>query len=286
MLSHLQAAILGTLQGISELFPISSLGHSIILPALLGWTIDQNANYFLTFLVATHFATAAILFLFYRSDWVRIISGMLRSIRRRSLTSDPDAKLGWLLVVGTVPAGIVGISLQKQVQELFISPSYVASFLALNGVLLYAAELLRKKAAAGGGSALDADERIAAEVSWRQSTGVGVMQVLALLPGFSRTGSTIAGGLMVGLVHEDALRFSFLLATPIIAAAAALKLPVLFASKNAPAIEAALLGAGCAAVASYLSVKFLTRYFKTRKLTPFAIYCLLSGSISLLLLRR
>lgn len=285
MLSHLQAAILGTLQGISELFPISSLGHSIILPALLGWSIDQNANYFLTFLVATHFATAAILFFFYWSDWVRIISGMLRSIRLRSVTSDPDAKLGWLLVVGTVPAGIVGISLQKQVQELFISPYYVASFLALNGVLLYAAEVLRKKAP-GGGSALDADERIAKEVSWWQSTGVGVMQVLALLPGFSRTGSTIAGGLMVGLAHEDALRFSFLLATPIIGAAAALKLPLLFASRDVPAIEAALLGAGCAAVASYLSVKFLTRYFKTRTLTPFAIYCLLSGLISLLLLRR
>jgi undecaprenyl-diphosphatase len=285
MLSDLQAAILGTLQGISELFPISSLGHSIILPALLGWTIDQNANYFLTFLVATHFATAAILFYFYRNDWFRIISGMLRSIRLRSLTSDPDAKLGWLLVVGTVPAGIVGISLQKHVQELFIAPSYVASFLALNGVLLYVAELLRKKAP-GGGSALDADERIAKEVSWWQSTGVGVMQVLALLPGFSRTGSTIAGGLMAGLAHEDALRFSFLLATPIIGAAAALKLPLLFASRDVPAIEAALLGAGCAAVASYLSVKFLTKHFTTRTLTPFALYCLLSGLISLLLFRR
>jgi undecaprenyl-diphosphatase len=285
MLSYFQAAILGVLQGISELFPISSLGHSIILPALLGWTVDQNANYFLTFLVATHFATATVLFFIYRSDWVRIISGILKSFRLGKIPPDPDAKLGWLLVVGTVPAGIVGILFQKQVQELFTSPSYVASFLVLNGVLLYAAELLRTKAKSGG-SVLDADERIAAELSWRQSTGVGVMQVLALLPGFSRTGSTIAGGLMVGLAHEDALRFSFLLATPIIAAAAALKLPVLFASRDAPAIEAALLGATCAAIASYLSVKFLTRYFKTRTLTPFAVYCSLSGLISLLLLHR
>jgi len=285
MLSYFQAAILGVLQGISELFPISSLGHSIILPALLGWTVDQNANYFLTFLVATHFATATVLFFIYRSDWVRIISGILKSFRLGKIPPDPDAKLGWLLVVGTVPAGIVGILFQKQVQELFTSPSYVASFLALNGVLLYAAELLRTKAKSGG-SVLDADERIAAELSWRQSTGVGVMQVLALLPGFSRTGSTIAGGLMVGLAHEDALRFSFLLATPIIAAAAALKLPVLLASRDAPAIEAALLGATCAAIASYLSVKFLTRYFKTRTLTPFAVYCSLSGLISLLLLHR
>ncbi|MFZ0676516.1 undecaprenyl-diphosphate phosphatase [Candidatus Binatus sp.] len=282
MLSYLQAAILGILQGISELFPISSLGHSILLPAVLGWTIDQNANYFLTFLVATHFATATVLFFFYWSDWVRIISGILRSIRLRRIALDTDAKLGWLLIVGTVPAGIVGILFQKQVQELFTSPSYVASFLALNGVLLYAAEFLRTKTKSGL-TALDPDERIATEVSWRQSTGVGVMQVLALLPGFSRTGSTIAGGLMVGLAHEDALRFSFLLATPIIGAAAALKLPVLLASRDAPAIELALVGASCAAVASYVSVKLLTRYFKSRTLTPFAVYCSLAGFISLLL---
>jgi undecaprenyl-diphosphatase len=148
MLSYFQAAILGILQGIAELFPISSLGHSILLPAVLGWTIDQNANYFLTFLVATHFATATVLFFIYRSEWVCIISGILRSIRLRSIALDADAKLGLLLVVGTVPAGIVGILFQKQVRELFISPSNVASFLALNGVLLYAAELLRTKAKA------------------------------------------------------------------------------------------------------------------------------------------
>ena len=285
MLSYLQAAILGILQGISELFPISSLGHSIILPALLGWTIDQNANYFLTFLVATHFATGTVLFFLYWSDWVRIFSGVLRSVRFGKIAADPDAKLGWLLVVGTVPAGLFGILFQKQVQRLFSSPSYVASFLALNGVLLYAAELLRTKAKSGA-TVVDSDERIAAEVSWHQSTAVGVAQVLALVPGFSRTGSTIAGGLMVGLAHEDALRFSFLLATPIIAAAAALKLPSLFASMDAPAIEAALLGASCAAVASYVSVKFLTKHFKTRTLTPFAVYCFLSGLISLVLLQR
>lgn len=285
MLSYLQAAILGILQGITELFPISSLGHSILIPAVLGWTINQNASYFLTFLVATHFATATVLFFFYWSDWVRIFSGILRSVRLRSLASDPDAKLGWLLVVGTVPAGVIGILFQKKVQELFKSPFYVASFLALNGLLLFAAELLKTRAR-NRASLRDADKRsIAAETSWLQATGVGVMQVLALLPGFSRTGSTIAGGLMVGLTHEDALRFSFLLATPIIAAAAVLKLPVLFASKDAAAIETALLGAACAAIAAYVSVIFLARYFKTRTLTPFAIYCLLFGAFSMILLR-
>jgi undecaprenyl-diphosphatase len=283
MLSFLQAAILGILQGISELFPISSLGHSILLPHVLGWNIDQNANYFLSFLVATHFATAVILFFFYWDDWMRIISGILRSVRLRKIASDPDATLGWLLVVGTVPAGIIGVLFQKKVQELFTAPLYVAAFLTLNGVLLLIADLLRKRSKRRA-AMLDADERLAAELSWQQSTGVGVMQVLALLPGFSRTGSTIAGGLMVGLAHEDALRFSFLLATPIIAAAAALKLPILIASRNGRAIETALLGAACAAIAAYLSVKFLTKYFKTRTLLPFAIYCLLTGAVTMALL--
>ncbi len=284
MLSAFQAAVLGALQGVSELFPISSLGHSIILPGLLGWTVDQNANYFLTFLVATHSATATVLFLLYRDDWVRIIRGVVRSAWCRSLTADPDARLGWLLVVGTVPAGLVGLSFEKELQKLFVSPSYVAFFLALNGVLLYVAELLRTKAKSAD-TIRDADRRLAAEVSWWQSAKVGVMQVLALLPGFSRTGSTIAGGLMVGLAHEDALRFSFLLATPIIGAAAVLKLPALFASRDPAAIKPALLGGGCAAIAAYFSVKFLTRYFKTRTLTPFAVYCLLVAVLSLALLR-
>lgn len=283
MLSLRQALILGILQGISELFPISSLGHSIILPALLGWTIDQNANYFLTFLVATHFATATVLFVIYRAGWVRIIHGIVRSVWPRSL-EDSDAKLGWLLAVGTIPAGAIGLVLQKQLREIFASPSYVASFLALNGLLLYIAELLRARATRQA-DAREADQRIAAELSWWQSAKVGTMQVLALLPGFSRTGSTIAGGLMVGLAHEDALRFSFLLATPIIGAAAALKLPMLFLSRDVSAIARALLGATGAATA-YLSVKFLTRYFKTRTLMPFAAYCLLCGLVSFALLRR
>ena len=285
MLSLRQALILGILQGVSELFPISSLGHSIILPALLGWTIDQNANYFLTFLVATHFATAAVLFVIYRADWVRIIRGIVRSVRRRSLAEDSDAKLGWLLAVGTIPAGAIGLALEKHLRELFASPSYIASFLALNGLLLYVAELLRARAKTLP-EVGDADQRIAAELSWMQSAKVGTMQVLALLPGFSRTGSTIAGGLMVGLAHEDALRFSFLLATPIIGAAGALKLPLLFWSRDMKAIETALMGATSAAIASYLSVKFLTRYFKTRTLVPFAAYCLLCGLVSFALLRR
>src|SRR5579859_4071966 len=137
MLSYLQAAILGLIQGISELFPISSLGHSIIIPGLLGWGLDRNADYFLRFLVATHFATATVLFLFYWKDWRRIIAGIARSVVTRNLKADADAQLGWLLVVGTVPAGLVGLVFQKQVEKLFISPMAVAGFLALNGGMLY-----------------------------------------------------------------------------------------------------------------------------------------------------
>jgi len=174
---YFQAAILGILQGLSELFPISSLGHSILLPAVLGWTIDQNANYFLSFLVTTHLATATVLFCFYWNDWVRVISGILKSIRRAKIAADPGAKLGWLLVAGTVPAGIVGIVCQKQIQSLFMAPSYVAFFLTLNGLLLYGAELLRTRTKAGTGI-LDGDERLAINISWWQSVRVGMMQVL------------------------------------------------------------------------------------------------------------
>ncbi len=283
MLSYVQAIILGVLQGISELFPISSLGHSVIITGLLGWGIDRHGGYFLAFLVATHFATALTLFVMYWNDWVRIISGILRSAWQREI-SDADAKLGWLLVVGTVPAGLVGLVFQDQVKKLLISPAFVALFLAANGALLYLAELLRKRAKRAA-EVTDADHRLAGDLSWWQSLKVGMMQIIALLPGFSRTGSTIAGGLMVGLSHEDALRFSFLLATPIIGAAAVLKLPGLIASGNHAAIGTAVVGGLCAAMGAYFSVKFLTRYFETRTLTPFAIYCALFGLLSLSILR-
>ncbi len=284
MLSHFQAAVLGVLQGVSELFPISSLGHSVILPGLLGWSIDQNAEYFLTFVVATHFATALALFVVYWDDWVHIISGLLGSIWAREFRpTNPDAKLGLLLIIGTVPAGAVGFIFQKQLQKLFISPAVAAFFLILNGGLLYLAERLRRNAQAS--EDLDGiDQRIAARMSRWQSAKVGMAQVLALLPGFSRTGSTIAGGLLIGFSHEEALRFSFLLATPIIGAAALLKLPVLFHLGSVAAIENALLGAVCAATAACVCIKILTGYFQSRTLTPFAIYCFAVGMLSLIML--
>lgn len=282
MLTYFQAIALGALQGVTELFPISSLGHSIILPGLLHWQLDQNANDFLVFLVATHFATALVLFCLFWNDWKRIIVGIFSSLKAREITT-ADAKLGWLLIVSTIPAGLIGLLFQEQLKSFFTSPFLVAIFLAANGLMLLGAELLRKKAKIS--STGDAAHRIASELSWKQSVYIGILQTIALIPGFSRTGATITGSLLAGLSHEDALRYSFLLATPIIGAAALLKLPELIAPGNLPHLKLAIAGAFAAGIAAYFSAKFLARYFHTRNLTPFAAYCLAAGLISLLLLR-
>jgi undecaprenyl-diphosphatase len=272
-ISYFQAVILGLLQGVSELFPISSLGHSVILPSLFGWNIHQNAPYFLTFLVALHLATALVLLGFFWQDWVRIVKGLGRSLRDREVT-DPDAKLGWLLVIGTIPAGLLGLLLQDSLRKLFASPEYASIFLALNGLMLYGAELLRRRAPV---EEQDDDERIAKTVGWWQSFTVGAAQSIALIPGFSRSGASMGGGLLVGLSHKDAARFAFLLATPLILAAAALKLPELAGSEGNGVRGQALVGALCSALTAYLSVRFLMRYFETRTLMPFAIYCGCAG---------
>jgi undecaprenyl-diphosphatase len=273
-ISYFQAAVLGLVQGVSELFPISSLGHAVILPHLFGWDIHQNAQYFLTFLVALHLATALVLLGFFWNDWVRIVKGLGRSLRDREIT-DSDARLGWLLVVGTIPAGILGLTLQDSLRKLFASPEYASIFLALNGLMLFGAETLRRRAPV---VADDDDERIARTVGWGQAGTVGAAQSIALIPGFSRSGAAMSGGLLVGLSHKDAARFAFLLATPIILAAAVLKLPDLAGSQGNGVRGPALVGALCAAAAAYFSVRFLMRYFETRTLIPFAVYCLCAGT--------
>jgi undecaprenyl-diphosphatase len=275
LISYPQAIVLGLLQGVSELFPISSLGHSVILPSLLGWDIHQNDDYFLTFLVATHLATAIVLLFFFWRDWVRIVKGLGRSLRNREIAEDdPDAKLAWLLIVGTIPAGILGLSLEHALRHLFASPTSAAIFLTLNGVMLYGAELLRRRAPV---TDEEDDVRIARTVSWRNAFFVGAAQALALIPGFSRSGATMGGGLLVGLSNKDAARFAFLLATPIIGAAALLKMPELFGSQGDGVRGQALVGALCAAFTAWLAVRFLMRFFETQTLMPFAIYCFVAG---------
>ena len=272
-ITYFQAAVLGLLQGVAELFPISSLGHSVIIPSLFGWNIHQDKPYFLTFLVALHLATALVLLAFFWQDWVRIVKGLGRSLRDREI-ADPDAKLAWLLVLGTIPAGILGLLLQDYLRKLFASAEYASIFLALNGLMLYGAERLRRRAPV---VAEDDDERIARTVGWGQAATVGAAQSIALIPGFSRSGAAMGGGLLVGLSHKDAARFAFLLATPIILAAVVLKLPELAGSQGNGVRGQALVGALCSALTAYLSVRFLMRYFETRTLMPFAIYCGCAG---------
>ena len=275
LISYWQAVVLGLLQGFSELFPISSLGHSVILPRLLGWNIHQNDEYFIAFLVATHLATALVLLGFFWHDWVRIAKGFARSLRDREIAADDtDAKLAWLLIVGTIPAGILGLLLEHKLRDVFASARSAALFLMLNGLLLYGAELLRRRAPRAES---DDDVRIARQMSWRGAFLVGAAQALALIPGFSRSGASMGGGLLVGLSHKDAARYAFLLATPIIGAAALLKIPDLLGPHGDGVRGQALVASLCSAVTAYLAVRFLMRYFETNTLTPFAVYCFLAG---------
>ncbi len=275
MLSYPQAIILGLLQGITELFPISSLGHSVLIPALLHWQVNQSSNQFVAFVVLTHLATVLVLVLFFWRDWVRIIFGLIHSLVVRQL-SNPYARLGWLLVVSTVPAGLLGLLFQQKVQDLFSDASLVACVLVVNGVVLYAADHLRKRAEEGSMNTL-------AGLTFWQAVYIGLLECFALIPGFSRTGFTMTGGLLGGLSREDAARYSFLLATPVIFAASVLKVPDLFKNGHA-GLFPALVGAVCAAVASFVSVRFLVKYFRTKTLKPFALYCILAGLLSLILL--
>jgi len=278
LISYGQAILLGLVQGVAELFPISSLGQSVVLPQLLGWNIHQNDSYFITFLVATHLATALVLLGFFWSDWVRIVKGLGRSLRNRGIDpDDKDAKLGWLLVVGTIPAGILGLLLEHRLRAVFASAQSAAFFLIINGLLLYGAELLRRRAPAPDTG--DPNDRVSDGVGWKEAASIGAAQALALVPGLSRSGATMGGGLLVGLSNEDAARFAFLLATPIIGAAAVLKLPELIGSQGNGVRGQALVGALCAAVTAYFAIRFLMRYFETKRLTPFAVFCFVEGIV-------
>ncbi|MDX6639094.1 MAG: undecaprenyl-diphosphatase [Solirubrobacteraceae bacterium] len=278
MLSYFQAIVLGLVQGIAEPFPVSSLGHGVVLPRAFGWNIHQNDKFFLTFLVATHFATALVLLFYFRKDWVRIIRGLLRSLALREIRADDKhARLGWLLVIGTIPAGILGLILEHPLRSVFASAATAAAFLIANGFMLLGAEALRRRAPAPGDWEGDSDARLA-KLTWRQSFAVGTSQAIALIPGFSRSGATMGGGLLAGLSNEDAARFSFLLATPIIFAAAALKLPDLFGSAGDHIRGQALVGGLCAGLTTIIAVPLLLRIFKTQRLTPFGIYCIVVGT--------
>jgi Uncharacterized bacitracin resistance protein len=249
-ISYFQAIVLGLLQGLAEPFPISSLGHGVILPSLFGWNIHQNDEYFLAFLVATHCATAIVLFFFFLKDWMRIFRGMGRSLRDRQIgAEDADARLGWLLVIGTIPAGLLGLLLEHKLRSVFASAQSAAIFLTINGVLLLLFERFRRRPPRPGDYKGDSDPRIA-KMSFKQAFAIGTAQAAALVPGISRSGITMGGGLLVGLSNEDAARYGFLLATPIIGAAGLLKLPELLGSAGDGVRGQALAGAIAAALAA------------------------------------
>jgi undecaprenyl-diphosphatase len=308
LLTYPEAIVIGALQGVAELFPVSSLGHSIILPALIGgrWARDLNVSApdspYLAFVVGLHVATALALLVYFWRDWIRIITGLFTSVRHRRIVT-AEERLAWMIVLATIPVGLAGLLLDHPFRTLLGRPIPAAVFLMLNGGLLYAAERLRRRAAersrrpvevaaapgvyrsqAAGDAADDpeaSDRRLAAG-SYRGAVAIGAAQILALLPGISRSGATMAAGLFKGLSHEDAARFSFLLATPVILAAGVLKLPDLAGPAGAGIHGQVLAGSVASGIGAYLSVRFLTRYFETRTLTPFAIYCLMAGFVSLI----
>lgn len=331
MLSYFQAIVIGLLQGVTELVPVSSLGHSVLVPAFIGgsWehlvtessTTTSETSPYLAFIVALHVATAVALLIFFRADWIRIIRAFFRTLKpsvaaRRLVTRDSDERLAWLIVVATIPVGITGLALEHTFRTIFAKPLAAAIFLTVNGVILLAGERLRRNAPSdeagaaqrtpveravpdgAGPDGVTADgadvegrhraispdvvagrTRQLATLHYREAGIIGLFQTLALFAGISRSGIAMVGGLARGLSHRDAARFSFLLATPVILAAGVLKLPSLAGPAGAGIGGQVVVGALVAGVAAYLSVRFLTRYFETRTLTPFAIYCLVAGVI-------
>lgn len=299
VLTYPEAIGVGLLQGVTELFPVSSLGHSILVPALIGghWKRDLNVSAadspYLNVLIGLHLATALALVVYFWRDWVRVLSGFFSSIRERRIET-VDQKLAWLLIVATIPVGIAGLALDKVFRESLGKPVPAAIFLTLNGVVLYGTERLRRggtgRRRADGSRPRPEDEGVDPDVlsdrrivktGYAQAMLVGSAQILALLPGISRSGVTISAGIFRGLRHDDAARFAFLLATPVIGAAALLKVPTLLGPQGDGIRGQVLAGAVAAFVAGYVAVRFLTKYFETKTLTPFAVYCFVAGLGSL-----
>src|SRR5262245_27613481 len=288
-LSYFQAIVIGIVQGITELFPISSLGHSVLVPELLGWdklVTGQSADesFYLAFLVGLHVATAIALLVFFWRAWVEVIAGFFASIRKRKIDT-PAERMAWLLIVGTIPVGIVGLAFEHSLRTVFAKPTAAAIFLTINGLILVAGERLRRRAEVRSLVRTHEHHRDAGDDTRRdldtlelgEGLFVGSSQILALFAGISRSGVTMVAGLLRGLDHEDAMRLSFMLATPIILAAGVYKVPDLLGHNGDHVRGQVLVGSIAAGVAAYLAVRFLERYFRTRTLTPFAIYCLIVG---------
>lgn len=273
---------MGLLQGASELFPVSSLGHAVLVPGLLHWSFKQSDPSFVPFLVLLHIGTATALLVLYRDQWVAIIRGFFTAALRGQMKTDSE-RLAMLLLVGTIPAAVLGVLLEKRIKALFASPSEAAAFLILNGVLMLGFELVRRRRERGATrTEQEAHFAEAERISFPAAAIVGACQALAFLPGISRSGITIGGGLVAGLRHEEAARLSFLLATPVILGAGLIEIPELFKA-GVPLGEYAL-AAVLAGIAAYASARFLLRYFRSGRLDPYGWYCIAAGLASLALL--
>lgn len=285
MITFFQAIVIGLLQGFTELFPISSLGHAILIPSLLGWediyTSDAaGPSFYVSFAVLIHLATTAALLIFYRREWIKIISGFFKSIKRGSVKG-PHEKLAWFLVVATIPAGLIGVAFGSLLESQFAEPLSAAIFLTLNGFILLLGEHLHRRYKRRDFS-VESTAQNTAQLTYKRAGMIGVSQVGALFAGISRSGVTMVGGLASGLDEQDAARFSFLMATPIILGAGLYKLPDLLSAEMADSRPQMLVGGLVAGVAAYFSVKFLDRYFRTRTLRPFAFYCLAFGTFMII----
>ena len=323
-LTYLEASVVGLIQGVTELFPVSSLGHNVLIPALLGgsWATDLNVaspeSPYLAFIVGMHVATAIALLIYFWRDWIRIIKGFFTSIRHLRVETT-DQKLAWMVILATIPVGLIGLVFEHEFRVLFGKPIRAAIFLVVNGLILYAGEKFRTRAslkadaelaaererehAAGQAEpgvaahasgqravrqlelaqAVQSDQRLAA-AGFVQALLIGSAQVLALLAGISRDGVTMVAGMFRGLAREDAARFAFLLATPVILAAGVLKVPDLTGPLGNGIHGQILVGSLLSGIGAYVSVRFLVKYFQTRTLTPFAIYCVAFGLASIIYL--
>jgi undecaprenyl-diphosphatase len=279
IITYFQALVLGILQGATELFPVSSLGHSVLVPWALNWhgilnSQSKGESFFLPFLVALHVATATALFIFYRHTWWRIIKGFFSSVGTRKIDS-PDARLAWLLLAATVPAGLTGIAFEHSLRTQFAKPLSAIVFLFINGCILLIGDRYLKRSSQSRSIGLkETTQNITDKLTLTRAIIIGVSQIGALLAGISRSGITMVSGLYSGLNHEDAARFSFLLATPIIFGAGLFKLPDFFSNLDTGVRGQIIVGSIAAGFAAYASVRYLDKYFRDKTLRPFGLYCI------------
>lgn len=274
-MSALHTILIALLQGATELFPVSSLGHAVILPALMSWHLDQHGPAFLPFLVMLHLGTATALLVYFWRDWWALLIGVLGLTDAHQVRE--SRRVFGLIVIATIPAVIVGFLLEKFFRTLFGTPVVAAVFLIVNGLLLMAAERLRSNAT-----------RPLSTLTARDALIIGIWQCTALIPGISRSGATMVGGLLRGVDHEGSAHFSFLIATPIILGATVLEVPKLLHAGIAPGVLShAIIAAIVAGITAFASTAFLMRYFRRNDawaLDPFGYYCIIVGVGSLALL--